>query len=414
MSYLYRLAAAMMVLLATWASDARGQHLHEIDGIELRGEAQLVQSGAGTCNVRETDTGYEEKRANHGAPMDVWRLDFRVRNGSGRWLDHLIARFQIEAEWPECTNWDVPDAPRLAIQYPSASIEWGGSIGHIQESGRHVVSPGQTLTDTKLLIVLRGDPEPRFSNWSIDFDFAASSTPAGSGSPAVPTSRSAAQRLPPTMMRDDEKIYWQSIVDSENPADYDAYLAHFPNGVFRVLAANRLAALREPPDGTSSEGSQPDIQKGADPQLDDDAANRQPTMPYAPFTGAFGFDPKIIQFGTHVFFSSAPEAGEIDLYPNGRLAASLQLAGGDIVHYVWNGKLRYGFNAGIGTAIHADAATVILSMSMFLQIREHSRIEFGRSYGRSANPILDSTQRDKSAWFVGISFPTKINDLFAQ
>ena len=58
--------------------------LLETDGIELRGEAQLVMSGGGTCNVLESDTSYEAKKENHGAPMDVWRLDFSVRNGSGR------------------------------------------------------------------------------------------------------------------------------------------------------------------------------------------------------------------------------------------------------------------------------------------------------------------------------------------
>ena len=97
---------ALMVLLL--AADARGQRLLETDGVELLGEAQLVMSGGGTCNVLESDTAYDRKKENHGAPMDIWRLDFTVRNGSGRWLDHLIARFQIDSEWPDCTNWSYP------------------------------------------------------------------------------------------------------------------------------------------------------------------------------------------------------------------------------------------------------------------------------------------------------------------
>ena len=88
-----RVLVTAFVLFVALAPDARGQQLLEIDGIELRGEAQLVQSGGGTCNVLETDTRYEEKQANHGAPMDIWRPDSTVRNGSDRWLDHLIARF---------------------------------------------------------------------------------------------------------------------------------------------------------------------------------------------------------------------------------------------------------------------------------------------------------------------------------
>ena len=170
-----RVPTMALVLFAALAVEGRGRQLLEIDGVELRGDAQLVLSGGGTCNVLESDTSYEENKANQGAPMDIWRLDFAVHNGSGRWLDHLIARFQIEAEWPDCTNWDGPDAGQFA-----QPIEWADSAGHIQESGRNVVAPGQALTHTKFFIVLRGDPQPRFENWSMDFDFAAA-PPAGTG-----------------------------------------------------------------------------------------------------------------------------------------------------------------------------------------------------------------------------------------
>ena len=134
--------------------------------------------------------------------MDIWRLDFSVRNGSGRWLDHLIAPFQIEAEWPDCTNWDGPDGVSFA-----QPIEWADSAGHIQESGRNVVAPGQTLTATKFFIVLRGDPQPRFANWSMDFDFAAGPSPATppvsppSGARAGPAGP-AASELPPEIQAD--------------------------------------------------------------------------------------------------------------------------------------------------------------------------------------------------------------------
>ena len=88
----------------------------------------------GTCNVLESDTSYETRRQNHGAPMDIWRLDFSVYNGSGRWLDHLIARFRIDSAWPECTNWDYlkqagspnPSSglARLAIFRRAAATWW--------------------------------------------------------------------------------------------------------------------------------------------------------------------------------------------------------------------------------------------------------------------------------------------------
>ena len=235
MAQYWRVLTMTLILFAISAMDARAQRLLDVDGIELRGNSQLVMSGGGTCNVLESDTSFEGRKQNHGAPMDIWRLDFSVHNGSGRWLDHLIARYLIESKWPECTNWDVPDA----AAFPQ-SVEWAGYNGHIQQSGRNVVAPGRTLTATHLFIVLRGDAEPRFSQWSMDFDFATA--PPDSGS-AV-----AEQQTVPVATPEQENIFWQSIVDSTNPTMFEAYLAQFPNGVFRALAEARLAELRGSPD----------------------------------------------------------------------------------------------------------------------------------------------------------------------
>lgn len=44
--------------------------------------------------------------------------------------------------------------------------------------------------------------------------------------------------------------FWQSIQGSRNAAEYEAYLARFPNGTFAVLARNRIAELRTPPPAT--------------------------------------------------------------------------------------------------------------------------------------------------------------------
>ena len=41
-----------------------------------------------------------------------------------------------------------------------------------------------------------------------------------------------------------ETVFWQSIVGSTDPADFEAYLQLFANGTFAPLARNRLAALR--------------------------------------------------------------------------------------------------------------------------------------------------------------------------
>ena len=54
--------------------------------------------------------------------------------------------------------------------------------------------------------------------------------------PAGATPRPASAEL--------EGLFWQSIMNSTNPAEFEAYLEQFPNGVFRTLAQARLTALQ--------------------------------------------------------------------------------------------------------------------------------------------------------------------------
>ena len=66
-----------------------------------------------------------------------------------------------------------------------------------------------------------------------------------SASPASPGQRPA-QAAAPAASAELEGLFWQSVMNSTNPADFEAYLSQFPAGVFRALAQNRLTALRAP------------------------------------------------------------------------------------------------------------------------------------------------------------------------
>ena len=123
-----------------------------------------------------------------GQPLDVWQLDFSIYNGSGKWLDHLIARYNIASEWPPCSSWDGPSAATVG----GATVEWGNAAGFIQESGRNVVEPGQTLTATTYLVVFHSDEPPRFERWSMDYNFAASPPATDSVSDAARQTAAAA------------------------------------------------------------------------------------------------------------------------------------------------------------------------------------------------------------------------------
>lgn len=68
----------------------------------------------------------------------------------------------------------------------------------------------------------------------------ASAAPAA-GRPATSPGQPAAAR-PATA--EQENLFWRSIMNSTNPAEYEAYLRRFPNGVFAELAEARLSVLR--------------------------------------------------------------------------------------------------------------------------------------------------------------------------
>ena len=80
--------------------------------------------------------------------------------------------------------------------------------------------------------------------------------PSVSAAPAAPADLaalavSAGQQQPPSEASTEvEVVFWQSIANSTNPAEFEAYLSQFPNGVFRALAEIRLVAL-ESPEGTA-------------------------------------------------------------------------------------------------------------------------------------------------------------------
>ena len=73
---------------------------------------------------------------------------------------------------------------------------------------------------------------------------ASAAPPAAPPVVSATQQQSAAQQQSPPASAELEGLFWQSIATSTNPAEFEAYLAQFPNGVFRALAEVRLAALR--------------------------------------------------------------------------------------------------------------------------------------------------------------------------
>jgi uncharacterized caspase-like protein len=75
-----------------------------------------------------------------------------------------------------------------------------------------------------------------------------------------------------------EAIFWDSIKASRDPADFSAYLAQFPNGVFAALARNRLAMLQQQARATAPQDSDPKTR----PPESKSATAAQPAPPAQP------------------------------------------------------------------------------------------------------------------------------------
>ena len=69
-------------------------------------------------------------------------------------------------------------------------------------------------------------------------------TAASSSPPAVPAAQQSSPAPSPAASA--ELLFWQSVMNSTNPAEFEAYLRRFPNGLFSELAQARVVALRAP------------------------------------------------------------------------------------------------------------------------------------------------------------------------
>lgn len=55
---------------------------------------------------------------------------------------------------------------------------------------------------------------------------------------------SATPPMRPTSDHETERVFWESVKNSQNTADFEAYLKKYPKGDFRALAENRLRVLQ--------------------------------------------------------------------------------------------------------------------------------------------------------------------------
>ena len=141
-------------------------------------------------------------------------------------------------------------------------------------------------------------------------------------------------------------------------------------------------------------------------------------------SGKWRLDPTLLMISSRRFFDSDPDPGEINPFKGGAAGFDLRLAGLEGAYLFPDDLSRIGLNGSFGIsnyvydvgketgmmaagetgmmATDAPAVITTFSASLFLQVKNLYRIEAGIVY---ATTDFKTDAGDKTAWFIGISFP---------
>lgn len=120
---------------------------------------------------------------------------------------------------------------------------------------KYMETSGLSLAD--LMIKVRNDVREATQGKQVPWDHS-SLTGAFYFQPAVATIETVepAASAPAVQVANTDVVFWESIKDSDDPAQFQAYLAKFPDGTFAELAQLRIAKLTAKPADTSRSGEQ--------------------------------------------------------------------------------------------------------------------------------------------------------------
>lgn len=182
-----------------------------------------------------------------------------------------VANFR---DLPVRTQGDTPSAAqvRAAIVSAAGKRHWmlvdgepGKLVATLLVRGKHKAVVDISYSQQSFSVVYRDSENLNYdgqqihnayNRWVKDLVFSISSTlslvqgnPSASAanppSPPAPVPAAASAPSPaPGGARSVEVAFWESVRDTKNPVELQAYLDQYPNGVFASLARTRLAALR--------------------------------------------------------------------------------------------------------------------------------------------------------------------------
>ena len=123
-------------------------------------------------------------------------------------------------------------------------------LAHLEEPGVDVGKMFRKVRDAVLASTGRGQEPFTYGSLSgKDVFLGPAPEPAPSRQPSLasgsgPALVTAGDLATKRLRGDQELLFWESVKDSEDPADVQAYLDRYPDGTYAVLARNRLKRLK--------------------------------------------------------------------------------------------------------------------------------------------------------------------------
>jgi hypothetical protein len=222
-------------------------------GVQINGANYLIPVEANIAT--ETDVKYElvdtgfvlDEMAHAGNRLNILILDACRNNPFGGRGLRAVSSGLATLNAPSGTVISYATQPGAVAADGAGSnspftAALAAAIGH----------PGQGLLDTFNavgVVVDRetgGQQQPWFSSSPIKGQFYFAGSSAGAAQPgallASPPPPAPPQRDPVSI----EVEYWDSVRNSNQPADFQAYLTRYPSGQFADIAQRRVAALTTP------------------------------------------------------------------------------------------------------------------------------------------------------------------------
>ena len=174
-----------------WGSSLQAEILYDRDGIQLQGTARIITYNAATCHVLKEslpESRYEELKAHDGQPLHVWQLDFSAYNGTGKGLSYLRADFDVESEYPPCSNWtgEGPGNSATGSERYSGPVQWGNQSRTL--SAPAGMGSGE-VKEGVLYLAVYHTHRPSFRRSSVHFTFGE---PDQTAPPPTETEKAAA------------------------------------------------------------------------------------------------------------------------------------------------------------------------------------------------------------------------------